>query len=149
MPGAALESRLDGLNKEISTLKVSANFVAACAPRQNDTNKLVIVTANGYMKVVQPTKLMPNVNRKTYIKKLSKAINLKSDNDSVIIAESLDQKATGQIEVTLRKANGNNVVKKLDLVKFLGRSDSATSAGFKGLNTKDGELSYVSHNLVN
>ena len=149
LPGAALESRLDGLNKEISTLKVSANFVAACVPRQNDTNKLVIVTANGYMKVVQPTKLMPNVNRKTYIKKLSKAINLKSDNDSVIIAESLDQKATGQIEVTLRKANGNNVVKKLDLVKFLGRSDSATSAGFKGLNTKDGELSYVSHNLVN
>lgn len=155
LPSANLENRLDSLNKEIPQLKASDKFIVGSAVKSKEDSseeRWVLATKNGYMKIIEPNKLLPNVNRKTYVKKATKVFKFKKDDDKIIFAEKVNVSAfpISILEVQLLKDKEKNkkVKRKVKLSKYESRSDSGGSGGFKGLNTSDGEFDYLSHDLV-
>lgn len=148
----SLNDNYEQLNKQIPDLVVSDEFVGAISSNDYKTHRMVILTKNGALKVLDAEKAQLNVSNKRYVRKLGKLMKFKDDNNCVIFAQAVpieDMKSsTLELDVFDNSLkHPKHVDRKIDLSKYAKRSDSATSAGIQALNLKDGLLTITNVNL--
>lgn len=151
LPSVSLENKINGLNKEIPELKTTSEFISGVCLSPNDkesNNRLLLMSNKGYVKSIDPVNLLPNVNRRTYVKKLTKIMSFNGkDKIAFIDKVTTNDLKNSTLCVTLLKPNKKETVRKRLMDKHFDRSDSGNSRGFKGVNTSDGEFKYISHIL--
>lgn len=150
---STLEAGSESLHKQVKGLKSDDKFVGAIInepDKQNEDNKVVIASKMGYIKVIEGHKILPSIKTKSYVKKTGLASTLKAEGDYLIFAfnpskDDFDR----QLQVTLKDNKKNKeVTRKINLDKWVDRKDGAGGSGFRGLNTKDGQLSYEQFEIV-
>lgn len=151
LPTTSLDGKVKRINEEITDLKASNEFVGAVVGTKESTEKFLMVSKGGAIKVGYVGTLMPNTSTKRYIKLLSKAAGLKFDSDELVYANMVEPSTFDQqLHVTLKDMSRktNKVVRKVELNKFKDRDDSAGNSGTTGFNTKKGQLPFISMEFV-
>lgn len=148
-----LDGRAKRLNEEVDGLKASNSFVGGIiVDKNNKTDKFFILTTEGKVKVGYFDKLMPKITNKGYIKRLSKAMGLKTETDTVALVKQFSPKDFDSLEmhVTLKdnSKKSGKVIRKVEISKFKDREDTKNGAGTSGVNTKKGELPYISTEFI-
>lgn len=148
-----LDAGSESLHKQVKGLKSNDKFIGAIVNEPNTKdkdNKIVIASHMGYVKVIEGHKLMPSIKTKSYIKKTGLASTLKADGDYLTFAFNAQKEDfEKQLKVTLHDpAKDKPVNRKINLEKWSGRKDGAGGSGFRGLNTKDGQLNFESFELL-
>src|SRR5699024_4360114 len=97
------------LYKQIPKLKSNDEFVGAVinTPNEKDeSNKIFIASAHGYVKIIQAHKLLPSVKTKSYFKKVGLASTLKAQGDYLTFAFNIQpDDFSKQLSVTLKDAS--------------------------------------------
>lgn len=151
----ALNGKVDPLNKEIKDLLSDDEFVGAAIANQeeiDDNPQVIVITKQGYGKVIKSEKLLPNLKTKGYIKKLGRVSSMKKENDEVAIVLNFEKGKFDQYElhVTLKDESkkSGQVVRKVDLEKWIDRDDGQGGSGTRFFNTKNGELDFIDFKII-
>ena len=148
-----LDGKAKRLNEEIKDLKGNNEFVGGLVMDKDETKqRFIMLTAEGNLKTGIITNVLPKVSNKGYMKRLGKGIKLKTDTDKIVLVTQLPEKdfATKEMVVTLAdptKKSGQ-VVRKLPLEKIVEFNDSASNSGRNKINTKKGQLDFISTEFV-
>lgn len=149
-----LDGAVEGLYKQIPKLKSNDEFVGAVinTPNEKDeSNKIFIASAHGYVKIIQAYKLLPSVKTKSYFKKVGLASTLKAQGDYLTFAFNIQpDDFSKQLSVTLKDVSKQSGVahRKIDLDKWSDKDYGPGGSGFRGINTKDGKLDFISYDLA-
>ena len=152
LDNGSLTGSYETLNKQIPDLKATDEFVGVSTSSQYETSRMLVITKNGAAKLLDVSKAQQNVNTKRYLSKLGKLMKFKSDDDYVIYAKQIDMskfKDTA-IKITMLDSSFKTpkmVEKKINMSKYDGRSDGASSTGFTLVNTKNGKCDIKSIEL--
>ena len=150
---STLESGSESLNKSIPDLKSDDEFIGCVVNDiSNESNEKVLIISNhGYVKIISAEKLRPSLKTKGYMKKTGLASTLKKQGDFLNFMEVIDKKVFDDLELHVvlnDKSKKSGIVNRyIELSKWSDKNYGPGGSGFKGLNTKDGELTYKEHHL--
>jgi DNA gyrase/topoisomerase IV subunit A len=149
LPSVALDGRVKRSNEEIPDLKANAEFVGGIViDKNNKSDKFFMLSAEGKVKAGYFDKLIPTTTNKGYIKRLSKAMGLKTDTDRVVFVSQFNQDDFNNLEMHVElqdtSKKSGKVIRKVKLSKFKDREDTKNGAGTSGINTKKGTLPFIS-----
>ena len=152
LDNGSLTGSYETLNKQIPDLKATDEFVGVSTSSQYETSRMLVITKNGAAKLLDVSKAQQNVNTKRYLSKLGKLMKFKSDDDYVIYAKQIDMSEFKDttIKITMLDSSFKTpkmVEKKINMSKYDGRSDGASSTGFTLVNTKNGKCDIKSIEL--
>lgn len=152
LPRIELNGRSEKLNKQVPDLKADDKFVGGCVLTR-DNSKVILLSKNGYVKVMTPNTLSPKTTTKLYFKKVRQVAKTK-DNDELVAVHQLNLSdfETHTLEVLTNdptKKSGKTI-KKLKLDKFADKSSGTGGAGSRSINmtSKKQVLEYVSSVVV-
>ena len=149
-----LDGSSEGLYKQISDLKSNDEFIGGVINNPNEkdeSNRILIASHQGYVKIIEAHKLLPSVKTKSYIKKLGQASNLKSKGDYLVFAHNLEEDDFNKIlhvELKDNSKRSGKANRKIELSKWKDKSYGPGGSGFRGINTKDGQLDFISYEII-
>lgn len=148
-----LDGKAKRLNEEIKDLKGNNEFVGGLVMDKDDTSqRFIMLTAEGNLKTGIITNVLPKVSNKGYMKRLGKGIKLKNDTDKIVLVTQLPEAefATKELVVLLADTSkkSGQVTRKLPLEKIVEFNDSASNSGRNKINTKKGQLGFISAEFV-
>lgn len=137
LPRIDLNGSSEKLNKQIPDLKSDSEFVGGFT-LSDDTNRVLILSKSGYLKVMLPSVASPKTTTKSYFKKLRQIAKLK-DNDSIASAFELPFKKLNKFELQVEfndttKKSGKTI-RKCALSKFTDRTHGVGGSGSKAVNS--------------
>lgn len=141
----SLSENSDNLNKEIPQLKVSNEFVGLAytnSDKEDNGYRLVILTKFGRLKVIEPSKLLPGVSTRAYVKKLRTCMKLEKGDEILqtywMTPEEIAQSTVSVVmkDTSLKKGSK---VKTIKLAKHAERLDGAGGSGLQGVRVLDSQ----------
>lgn len=151
---SSLEVGSEPLYKYIKDLKSDDEFIGCVVNdiKNDSSEKVLIGSRAGYVKIISGEKLRPALKTKAYIKKVGYASNLKKDGDYLTFMEVIDKDVFDQLQLNVQledKSKKSKVAnRRIELSKWSDKSYGPGGSGFRGINTKDGELNYITHELT-
>jgi len=131
----------DAFNTQIKDLQSSDEFVGAFVT--DDAQRFVMLSAYGFAKVINPSKALPNVNTKSYQKRLHSMSSLKVEGDSILTGQMIpvNELANYELHYELYDPSKDKAkAKVIDCAAIAKRNDGAGGSGTRLMNTKDGQL---------
>jgi len=150
---STLEAGSESLNKSIPDLKSNDEFIGCVVNdiANESQEKVMIISNHGYVKLISAEKLRPSLKTKSYMKKTGLASTLKKQGDFLTIMEVIDKKIFDDLELHIvlnDKSKKSGIVNRyIELSKWSNKNYGTGGSGFKGVNTKDGSLTYKEHHL--